>query len=102
MVSSNFERLLFDMYDRDGAAVSSLIERFSTGSASLDQQAWQRISDLFDSHSVDDEVTCATIADVFEKTLRWVARIAKCLSLCLPVTSAIFLLVIWPSKWVCR
>jgi len=68
MVSSNFERLLFDMYDRDGAAVSNLIERFSGGAASLDQQAWQRVSDLFDSHSVDDELTCATIAEVFENT----------------------------------
>ena len=28
VVSSNFERLLFDAYDRDGAAVAALLERF--------------------------------------------------------------------------
>lgn len=68
MVSSNFERLLFDMYERDGAAVSSLIERFASGSASLDEQPWQRVKEHFDSFTVDDEATCTTIAEVYEST----------------------------------
>jgi threonine synthase len=68
MVSSNFERLLFDMYDRDGAAVADLIERFASGSASLDDVAWQRVREHFDSFTVDDEQTCATIAEVYEST----------------------------------
>lgn len=66
MVSSNFERLLFDLYGRDGAAVTELLERFGQGSVALDEKVWQAAKAHFDSYAVDDELTCQTIAEVFD------------------------------------
>lgn len=68
MVSSNFERMLFDIYDRDGAAISDLMARFKTESVELEAAQWQRARELFDSYKVDDELTCATIAKVAAET----------------------------------
>ncbi len=68
MVSSNFERLLFDLYDRDGEAVSDLLHQFDAGAGVLSESAWQRAKALFSSYSVDDDETCAMIAGVFEQT----------------------------------
>lgn len=66
MVSSNFERLLFDLYDRDGDKVTELLERFAEGAVSLDDQVWERAKTHFDSYAVDDRLTCETIAEVFD------------------------------------
>ena len=52
MVSSNFERLLFDLYDRDGKAVSELLGRFKTQSVSLGSQQVEKLQSVFDSISV--------------------------------------------------
>ncbi len=64
-VSSNFERLLFDLYDRDGAAIAELLERFQHEDITLSEQAMNRIRQLFDSQCVSDEETCALIAEVY-------------------------------------
>ena len=65
MVSSNFERLLFDLYDRDGVALSELLEGLSNGTAdSLEPQRWQKARELFSSHRVDDHTTCDVISQV--------------------------------------
>jgi threonine synthase len=68
VISSNFERLLFDCYDRDGAAIADLMERFQTEDVVIDEAAVTKIKALFDSHAVDDEQTVKTIADVYDKT----------------------------------
>ncbi len=68
MVSSNFERLLFDVYGRDGAEVAELMNRFKSESVQLDQARWEKVRELFDSHACDDDATCETIAKVFEET----------------------------------
>ena len=68
MVSSNFERLLFDLYDRDGAAVSDLIARFNQEAVALDQPRWKKAREVFASHSLNDDETCATIAKVYAST----------------------------------
>ena len=68
MVSSNFERLLFDVYGRDGAAVADLMNRFKTESVSLGDGEWNKVRELFASCAVDDETTCKVIAEVFEST----------------------------------
>jgi threonine synthase len=68
MVSSNFERLLFDAHGRDGAKIDDLMARFNKGDVSLDDQAWSFVKENFDSYKVDDEKTCDVIADVFAKT----------------------------------
>jgi len=61
-VSSNFERLLFDMYDRDGAAVRDLMARFEQGDIEFSASAMQRAQRIFSSECVSDEETCAQIA----------------------------------------
>ncbi|WP_432697454.1 threonine synthase [Marinobacterium sp. YM272] len=68
MVSSNFERLLFDVYDRDGAAISELMDRFKKEPVKLDAARWEKVRELFDSACADDETTCQTIADVHAET----------------------------------
>jgi threonine synthase len=67
-VSSNFERLMFDLYDRDGAAISELFERFQHGDIRLSDDAIARARGLFDSQCVDDAGTCATIAQVYRES----------------------------------
>jgi len=61
-VSSNFERLLFDLYGRDGAAVAALMRRFDAGDVRLREDAIARARGLFSSQCVDDDATCAQIA----------------------------------------
>ncbi|HEY6132034.1 MAG TPA: threonine synthase, partial [Halioglobus sp.] len=64
-VSSNFERLLFDLYDRDGAAIAGLMRRFEQGDISFTNTAMQRARALFSSHCVTDEQTCQQIASTW-------------------------------------
>ncbi|MDM7858403.1 threonine synthase [Thiopseudomonas acetoxidans] len=66
MVSSNFERLLFDMHGRNGALVAELMNSFrATGQLSVEDSRWTEVRKLFDSLAVDDEQTCQTIAQVY-------------------------------------
>ena len=69
MVSSNFERLLFDLHGRNGAAIAGLMDTFKRGGGfSVDEDRWSEARKLFDSLAVDDEQTCETIAAVFAET----------------------------------
>jgi len=61
-VSSNFERLLFDLYDRDGAALADLMRRFDAGDIVFSEAAMIRARALFSSHCVSDQQTCEQIA----------------------------------------
>ncbi|WP_439102955.1 threonine synthase [Congregibacter sp.] len=66
-VSSNFERLMFDLYDRDGGAIADLMSAFDDGDIALSSSAMERARELFASYRVDDALTLACIADVWEK-----------------------------------
>ena len=66
MNSSNFERVLFDFYGQDGAAIADLMERFKTEDITLDDKVIVKAREVFDSYSVDDEVTVQTIAEIYE------------------------------------
>lgn len=66
MVSSNFERLLFDLYDRDGAAIRRLMDEFKSGAMTLDESALSKARELFSSYKLDDKETLATINELFE------------------------------------
>ncbi|MCK5894654.1 MAG: threonine synthase [Endozoicomonadaceae bacterium] len=69
MVSSNFERLLFDLHDRDGKAVTNLIATFDQfGTITIDNARWQLAKTLFDSQCVSDDETVALIRQVFDQT----------------------------------
>ena len=61
-VSSNFERLLFDLYDRDAGAVAQLMAAFDGGAIQLSDAAMAGARERFASYRVDDEATLACIA----------------------------------------
>lgn len=67
MVSSNFERMLFDVYQRDGNAIRQLLENFKSGSMILSDDAYQRIVVLFSSDRLDDEQMQAVIAEMYQE-----------------------------------
>ena len=66
-VSSNFERLLFDLYGRDGAAVADLMARFDTGEIAFTDAAMAQARTLFSSQCVSDEETCQQIASTWQE-----------------------------------
>ncbi len=68
MISSNFERMLFELYGRDAAAIRDLMERFRSEPVHLREDAFAKARELFTSEGVDDTRTCDTIREVFEST----------------------------------
>ncbi|MEE8057009.1 MAG: threonine synthase [Pseudomonadales bacterium] len=68
VISSNFERMLFDCYGRDSAAIADLMQRFQTQDVTISERAFEQVRSLFDSYTVSDEQTIKTIADVYEAT----------------------------------
>lgn len=66
MVSSNFERMLFDLYDRDGATIAGLMAEFKdTGKLQLSDAALAKARDLFASYRLDDQAMTAVIAELY-------------------------------------
>lgn len=66
-VSSNFERLLFDLYGRDPGAVSGLMSDFDRGAISLSAAAMAGARERFASHRVDDQATLDSIATTWRR-----------------------------------
>lgn len=63
-VSSNFERFLFDLLDRDGEQVRTLMDRFSAhGEFSVSRDVHRRAAELICAHRLTDDETRAQIAD---------------------------------------
>jgi threonine synthase len=68
-VSSNFERLLFDMLDRDGALVAETMKGFrATGSFTVGDNQLGRARALFEAHRIDDTQTQGVIRAVHGET----------------------------------
>ncbi len=68
-VSSNFERLLFEVYDRDAAQVTKLMTDLATAKRfRLSPEALARIRAVFGAGRVDEDQTLATIRDVYDQT----------------------------------
>ncbi len=65
VVSSNFERLLFDLFDRDGHAIADLMDKMNNEEVSIEEDRMARAREMFDSYALNDEVTCQTISQVF-------------------------------------
>lgn len=63
VVSSNFERLLFEAYDRDSAAVRALLDRFADERAVINDEALATLRAMFASHSVDDDTILEVIRE---------------------------------------
>lgn len=62
-VSSNFERALFDAYDRDGTAVSQLMNELKDGGFNVSQGALEALREHFDSGRVSEDETLAMITE---------------------------------------
>ena len=68
-VSSNFERLLFELFDRDAGALTRFMTAFrADGTAALATERLARARALFQAARVDDAQTKATIRDVLAAT----------------------------------
>ena len=68
-VSSNFERLVFDLYDREGGAVAQLMESLkSEGAYALSQGALERLKAEFDSGRCGEAETSAAITQALQTT----------------------------------
>ena len=68
-IASNFERLLYDMYDRDSAAVGHWMEEFRrNGRCDVDDARLQGARRKFAASRLDDEGTRQTMRQVFEST----------------------------------
>jgi len=67
-VSSNFERLLFDLYDEDGSSVAALMSQLKQKHAfTLSPEAHARLKETFDAAAVSNGETLATIREVHKK-----------------------------------
>ena len=68
-VSSNFERLMFDLMDRDGAAVTAAMRAFRDGGTLPGAAALREgARALFEGQRVDDAETLGVIRDVHAET----------------------------------
>ena len=68
-VSSNFERLLFELLGRDGAKTTAIMDQFSsTGQFDVAEDVMVRATTLFSAYRLDDEGTIAEIADTAQQT----------------------------------
>jgi threonine synthase len=67
-VSSNFERLLFELYDREGPAVAALMGELGKGGFALSQGALGRLRAEFDSARASEAETTAAIAEAYRAT----------------------------------
>ncbi|MDB4219703.1 threonine synthase [Emcibacteraceae bacterium] len=66
-VSSNFERLLFNLYDGDGLQVNSLMESLQrTGQFNISKGRLALAKETFDSIRVNEKATKETISEVFK------------------------------------
>ena len=67
-VSSNFERALFDAYDRDGNAVAQLMNELANGGFDISQGAMETLRDTYTSGRASEQETSAQIAATLPET----------------------------------
>jgi threonine synthase len=66
-VSSNLERLLFELYGRDGLALAELMDQFrAEGVVDLGTERLAQVAEVFDGARFDDDQTRAIIASEYE------------------------------------
>ncbi len=68
-ISSNFERLLFDLYDRDGAKITEIMRDFRKNKKfTIEPEKLSRLRTEFAASSASDEETKNTIKSCYETT----------------------------------
>ena len=68
LVSSNFERYLFDLFDRDSDTLIEFMSKLGQEPQQVSDEKWQQMRKCFSSARVDDAVTSETIEKVFNDT----------------------------------
>ena len=68
LASSNFERYLFDLFDRDAESLKEFMSKLNFESQQVSDEKWKQMRECFSSARVDDALTCETIAKVFKDT----------------------------------
>ncbi len=67
MVSSNFERMLFDLHDRDGEMINKLMSDFkSKGKLVLTDTVLSKARKLFSSYRLDDDNMTKVMSDIWK------------------------------------
>ncbi len=67
-ISSNFERLLYDLYDQSAGRVEQDMQGFrKNGSFRMDQSALNKMKELFSAYRCDDDMTQTVIKEAFDK-----------------------------------
>jgi len=66
MISSNFERLLFDLYERDGQQIARLMTDAKNGHMALNDQVLAKARKLFSSYRCDDDGMVEVIRSTYE------------------------------------
>ena len=68
-ISSNFERLLADVYKGEESALTQAMAEFrDTGSVSFGDGRWKQIVELFEGHRLTDEMTLQKIKRAYART----------------------------------
>ncbi len=68
-ISSNLERLLFELFSRDGEAVAELFATFrDVGTVTIDPYRLGALREIWDAARIDDDATLAIIAAVRDDT----------------------------------
>jgi threonine synthase len=68
-ISSNFERYLFELYDRDAGCVAALMRRFRDGGVfALESRQFLRAREMFAAVRCDDEETKQGIRAVYDES----------------------------------
>ncbi len=66
-ISSNFERLIFDVYNQNGTNVREAMNAFrKTNSIRFSEESWEIICNLFDGFSASDQLIRETILRFYE------------------------------------
>jgi threonine synthase len=68
MVSSNFERFLYDLFQGDTERVTRFVTGLGKEAQQVTDEEWSRAREHFASYAVDDAATIATIQDVDKRT----------------------------------
>ncbi|MDD7804681.1 MAG: threonine synthase [Endozoicomonas sp. (ex Botrylloides leachii)] len=69
MVSSNFERLLFNAHNQDARTVKQLMVTFeATGKLSVKEEVWKSLKFVFGSYASTDEDICQIIKETYKQT----------------------------------
>ncbi|WP_374375377.1 threonine synthase [Dongia sp.] len=68
-VSSNLERLLFDLFDRKGEKLAGAMQDFrKSGKFTAPSRHWGKVQKAFQAHRLDDKQTLAAMRDIHRRT----------------------------------